>query len=60
MEALADAPLEDLNQIFAAFGVSVMDAIPRGAARLGGPPGRLGLAIAFRVLARFLLDLQRI
>ena len=58
MEALADAPLEDLDQIFAAFGVSAMDAIPTGG--LEGPPGSLGLAIAFRVLARFLLDLQRI
>ena len=41
VDALVDAPPEDLNEIFATFGVGTRATVSRG-----GPPDCLGLAIA--------------
>ena len=43
VDALVDAPPEDLNEIFATFGVGTRAAVSRGSR--GGAPDCLGLTI---------------
>jgi hypothetical protein len=57
VDALVDAPPEDLNEIFATFGVGTRAAVSRGSR--GGRPIALASRLD-RTPARFVLDLRRI